>query len=146
VAALSNRGFTLRELARFDEALAALDRALQLEPDHVAALAHRGKVLSEMNRLEESFRDFRRVAELGGKPERAKPAHQIAHDREQQEWLAARGESGTARYLGGERLQGRAVDTRNEPAATQAWRASRPRIVVIDDLLTVKKLEKLLRY
>ena len=145
-AALNNRGFTLRELARFDEALESLDRALALQPDYVPALASRGKVLSEMNRLEESFGGFRRAAELVGKSERAKPAHQIAHDKERQDWLAAQGMSDTMRYLGGERLQTRAVDTRNEPAATQAWRASRPRIVVIDDLLTAEALEALRRY
>jgi tetratricopeptide (TPR) repeat protein len=146
VAALSNRGFTLRELARFDEALATLDRALQLQPDHVPALAHRGKVLSEMNRLEESFGGFRRAAELVGKSERTKPAHQIAHDKERQDWLAAQGMSDTMRYLGGERLQTRAVNAHNEPAVTRTWHVSHPRIVVIDDLLTAEALEALRRY
>jgi len=115
-AALSNRGFALRELSRFAEALQSLDRALEIEPDHVPALAVRGKVLSEMNRLEESFQDFRRTAELaygGDKPAHAKLVHQIAHDREQQQWLTAQGES--ARFIGGERLKGLAIDPRNEP-------------------------------
>jgi len=146
VAALSNRGFTLRALARFDEALTSLNRALALQPDHVAALAHRGMVLSEMNRLEESFRDFRQTADLAGQPAREKLPHQIAHDREQQEWLLARGETGKARYLGGERLESRAVNAHNEAAVTQAWRASDPKIVVIDDLLTAEALEGLRRY
>jgi len=146
VAALSNRGFTLRALARFDEALTSLNRALALQPDHVAALSHRGMVLSEMNRLEESFRDFRQAADLTGQPAREKLPHQIAHDREQQEWLLARGETDKARYLGGERLEGRAINAHNEPAVTQAWRASDPKIVVIDDLLTAEALEGLRRY
>jgi tetratricopeptide (TPR) repeat protein len=146
VAALSNRGFTLRALARFDEALTSLNRALALQPDHVAALAHRGMVLSEMNRLEESFQDFRKAADLAGQPVREKLPHQIAHDREQEEWLLARGETGKARYLGGERLEGRVVNAHNEPAVTQAWRASDPKIVVIDDLLTAEALEGLRRY
>src|SRR5207342_1266124 len=126
-AALSNRGFTLRELSRFDEALQSLDRALEIEPDHVAALAVRGKVLSEMNRLEESFRDFRRAAELaygGAKPAHSKLAHQIAHDREQQLWLAAQGES--ARFTGGERLKGLAVNPQNAAAVAKAWLGSDP--------------------
>ncbi len=146
-AALSNRGFTLRELSRFGEALQSLDRALAIEPDHVAALAVRGKVLSEMNRLEESFRDFRRAAELaygGDKPALAKLAHQIAHDREQRQWLTAQGE--TARFVGGERLKGLAVNPQNEPGVTQAWRKSDPKIVVIDNLLTQEALESLRRY
>jgi hypothetical protein len=142
VAALSNRGFTLRELARFEEALEVLNRAVALQPDYVPALAHRGKVLSEMNRLEESFRDFRQVAELSAKPASAKFPHQVVHDGEQQEWRAGQ----AARYFGGERLGGRAVNTHNEPAVTGKWRASNPRIVVIDDLLTPEALEELRRY
>ena len=145
VAALSNRGFVLRELARFDEGLKALNDALALQPDYVPALAHRAKVLSEMRRLEESFRDFRRVAELNAGPGRAKPAHQIAHNRERQEWLAARGEA-SFRYLGGDRLPGPAVNPHNEHQVTRAWRASDPRIVVIDDLLSAEALEALRRY
>jgi tetratricopeptide (TPR) repeat protein len=144
VAALSNRGFVLRELARFDEALEVLDRALRLQPDYAPALAHRGKVLSEMNRLEESFRDFRQVAELGAKPAPAELPHQVAHDREQQEWLST--QEKIARYLGGERLKGPAVNPHNEPAVTRDWRASDPRIVVIDDLLTAEALAGLRRY
>ena len=148
-AALSNRGFTLRELARFDEALENLDCALALQPDYVPALANRGKVLSEMNRLEESFHAFRQAAELayeGGKPASAKLPHQIAHDREQQEWLAAQGEAGKARFIGGERLASCAVNPQNQADVAQAWRASDPRIVVIDNLLTQEALESLRRY
>ena len=146
-AALSNRGFVLRELGRFDEAVRNLDRALAIEPDHVPALAVRGKVLSEMNRLEESFGDFRRAAELaygGAKPAHAKLAHQIAHDREQQLWLAAQGE--TARFTGGERLEGPAVNPQNAAAVAKAWAGSDPSLVVIDNLLTQEALSALRRY
>jgi tetratricopeptide (TPR) repeat protein len=144
VAALSNRGFVLRELARFDAALEALNRALALQPDYAPALAHRGKVLSEMNRLEESFQDFRQVAELSGQPVPASLPHQTTHDREQQEWRAAQEKPG--RYIGGERLNGRAVNPHNEPAVTSDWRASNPRIVVIDDLLSAEALQALRHY
>jgi tetratricopeptide (TPR) repeat protein len=146
-AAWNNRGFALRELARFDDALESLNRALALQPGYAPALANRGKVLSEMNRLEESFGDFRKVAELayaGDKPASAKLPHQIAHDREQQQWLAARGE--TARFIGGERLAGRAVNPQNQTGVAQAWQASDPRIVVIDNLLTPEALESLRLY
>jgi tetratricopeptide (TPR) repeat protein len=145
--ALSNRGFTLRELGRFDEALQSLDRALAIQPDHVAALAVRGKVLSEMNRLEESFRDFRRAAELAyaeEKPDEAKLPHQIVHDYEQMQWRAAHGE--TARFAGGERLNGPAVNPQNAAAVAKAWAESDPGLVVIDDLLTPQALEALRRY
>jgi len=149
VAALTNRGFALRELARFDEALENLDLALALQPDYAPALANRGKVLSEMNRLEESFAAFRRAAELaygGATPEKTKLAHQAQHDREQREWLAARGETDRARILGGERLAGRAVTAQNQADAAQAWLSSEPKIVVIDNLLTPEALESLRRY
>ena len=142
-AALSNRGFTLRALSRFDEALQSLNRALEIEPDHVPALAVRGKVLSEMNRLEESFRDFRRAAELaygGAKPVQAKLAHQITHDREQQQWRAAHGETG------GERLKGPAVNSQNAAAVAKAWAGSDPSLVVIDNLLTQEALDGLRRF
>jgi tetratricopeptide (TPR) repeat protein len=142
-AALSNRGFALRELRRFDEALHSLDRALQVEPDHVAALAVRGKVLSEMNRLEESFQDFRRAAKLaytGSKS--AQFPHQIAHDREQQEWLAA----GSGNSAAGMRLAGPAINPQNAAAVAQAWLSSDPNLVVIDNLLTPEALDNLRRY
>ncbi len=148
VAALSSRGFALRELARFDEALESLDRALAIEPHNVPALAVRGKLLSEMNRLEDGFRDFRQAGELayGDQPDHAKLPHQFAHDREQQQWLTARGEDAGARFIGGEKLAGPAINPQNTAEVTQAWRGSDPRIVVIDNLLTPEALEGLRRY
>ncbi|HEX4270298.1 MAG TPA: hypothetical protein VHZ32_02890, partial [Rhizomicrobium sp.] len=76
----------------------------------------------------------------------SKLAHQIRHDREQKDWLAAQGETGRARILGGERLAGRAINPQNAAAAAKAWLESDPRIVVIDDLLTPEALEGLRRY
>jgi len=145
VAALSNRGLALRDLARLEEALESLDRALVLQPDHVAALTHRGKVLSEMDRLEESFHSFRRVSELTlSSDDGTKLPHRIAHDREQLQWREARGETG--RFIGGEKLNGPAVNSHNRSSVTQAWLASHPRIVVVDDLLTPDSLSALRRY
>ena len=40
--ALSNRGNTLKELKRFEEALASYDRALTVRPDYAEALSNRG--------------------------------------------------------------------------------------------------------
>ena len=40
--ALSNRGITLQELKRFEEALASYDRALTVRPDYAEALYNRG--------------------------------------------------------------------------------------------------------
>ena len=147
--ALSNRGLTLRELARFDEALESVNRALTLQPDFVPALANRGKILSEMNRLEDSFQAFRRVAGLaygGTKPDAAKMAHQIAHDHEQQAWRDAQGKAASALEFGAARLNGPAINLQNQASAAQAWRNSDPKIVVIDNLLSVDALESLRRY
>ena len=44
--ALSNRGNTLHELKRFEEALASYDRALTLRPDYAEALSNRGDTLA----------------------------------------------------------------------------------------------------
>ena len=54
--ALSNRGNTLRELKRFEEALASYDRALAAQPDHAQALSNRGNILRELDRFEEAWR------------------------------------------------------------------------------------------
>jgi tetratricopeptide (TPR) repeat protein len=52
--ALSNRGLTLKELKRFEEALASYDRALTLRPDYGNALSNRGVALHELKRFEEA--------------------------------------------------------------------------------------------
>jgi tetratricopeptide (TPR) repeat protein len=150
-AALSNRGFTLRELARFDEALESLDRALAIEPDYAAAHAHRGKVLSEMNRLEESFQSFLRAGELAYGARAPGPdalAHEHRHEQEQQNWLAAAGETGEGplRILGGARLSARAINDFNSEVADKTWRESDPKIVVIDNLLSEEAVAELRRY
>ena len=43
--ALNNRGNTLHELKRFEEALASYDRALDVRPDYAEALSNRGNTL-----------------------------------------------------------------------------------------------------
>jgi tetratricopeptide (TPR) repeat protein len=150
-AALSNRGFTLRELARFDEALENLDQALAIEQDYAAAHAHRAKVLSEMNRLDESFQSFLRAGELAYGARAPGPdafAHENKHEQEQQNWLAAAGETGEGplRILGGARLSGRAVNDFNGEMADKAWRESDPKIVVIDNLLSDEAVAGLRRF
>jgi tetratricopeptide (TPR) repeat protein len=150
-AALSNRGFTLRGLERFDEALESLDRALALAPDFAAAHAHRGKVLSEMNRLDESFLSYLRAGELAYGARVPGPdafAHEQRHELEQQDWLAASGETGQGplRIVGGARLAARAVNAANSESADKAWRESNPNIVVIDNLLSEEAVAELHRY
>jgi len=48
--ALSNRATVLKDLFRFDEALQAIDRALEAAPNSVAALCNRGSILQFLDR------------------------------------------------------------------------------------------------
>jgi predicted O-linked N-acetylglucosamine transferase (SPINDLY family) len=67
-AAHNNRGNALKEMKRFDEALASYDRAIVLKPDNFDALNNRGVVLYELRRLEEALASYDRAIAL-------KPAH-----------------------------------------------------------------------
>src|SRR5262249_40070050 len=62
----------LKELKRFDEALADYDRTIALEPDHVEAFFNRGIVLGELKRHEAALASFDRAIALD-------PAHARAH-------------------------------------------------------------------
>ena len=59
--ALYNRGITLHELKRFEEALASYDRALTLRPDYAEALSNRGLTLHELKRFEEALASYDRA-------------------------------------------------------------------------------------
>ena len=62
--ALYNRGITLHELKRFEEALASYDRALTLRPDYAEALSNRGLTLHELKRFEEALASYDRALTL----------------------------------------------------------------------------------
>ncbi len=62
--ALSNRGVTLKELKRFEEALASYDRALTVRPDYAEALSNRGATLHELTRFEEALASYDRALTL----------------------------------------------------------------------------------
>ncbi len=62
--ALYNRGNTLHELQRFEEALASYDRALMVRPDYVEALVYRGNALHLLKRLEEALASYDRAAAI----------------------------------------------------------------------------------
>jgi tetratricopeptide (TPR) repeat protein len=55
---LYNRGVALRELKRFEEALASYDHALTLRPDYAEALLNRGSILYELKRFEEALANY----------------------------------------------------------------------------------------
>jgi tetratricopeptide (TPR) repeat protein len=52
---LSNRGATLHELGRFEEAVACYDRALTLLPDYAEAHSNRDNALNALKQFKEGF-------------------------------------------------------------------------------------------
>jgi hypothetical protein len=57
-AALYNRGNALAALGRYDEAIAAFDRALAATPDHAKAWNNRGRALQALNRHADAIASF----------------------------------------------------------------------------------------
>jgi hypothetical protein len=68
--ALSNRGNTLKELKRFEEALASYDRALTLRPDYAEAHNSLGVVLLQLGHLSQARAALEQAVELA--PRKAK--------------------------------------------------------------------------
>ena len=66
---LYNRGNALRDLKRFDDALASYDRALAIKPDYAEALNNRGVALQELKRFDDALASFDRA--LAIKPDYA---------------------------------------------------------------------------
>jgi predicted O-linked N-acetylglucosamine transferase (SPINDLY family) len=60
-AAYSNRGNTLLDLKRFDEALASFDQALAIQPDFADALNNRGNALQALQRHAEAVDSYDRA-------------------------------------------------------------------------------------
>jgi TolB-like protein/Tfp pilus assembly protein PilF len=61
---LGNRGLALRMAGRFDEALAALDRALQLSPNYAPALSAKTHLFAKLGRWDEAMEIVRRLQSL----------------------------------------------------------------------------------
>ncbi len=53
-----NRGNVLRDLRRFDAALASYDRALAIKPDYVEALQNRGGTLQDLKRFDDALKSY----------------------------------------------------------------------------------------
>ena len=60
-AALFNRGNTLVDLHRVDEALDSYDRAIALEPDYAEAMCGRGNALAQLDRMSDALQCFDRA-------------------------------------------------------------------------------------
>src|SRR5262249_3106303 len=62
--AFYNRGNSLRELMRFDQALADYDRGIALKADYAEAFHGRGIVLADLERYQEALADYDRAITL----------------------------------------------------------------------------------
>jgi len=60
----SNRGATLKELGRREEALRDYDQAIALDPTYAQAYSNRGLTLAELGRREEALRDYDQAVTL----------------------------------------------------------------------------------
>ena len=176
VIAIHNLGYVLRDLGQLDEAIHWFRRAVALHPAAPLAHRALAVALRDRGLISEAFAAFRRFAELalsgpGTRADRAIPAHRVKHDREQLDYLTDRGlpaavalrneTAGTSlpperfheRFValnhieGGERVEPLAVNLRDDRVAMERrWTESRPRIVVVDHLLSPRALEELRRF
>ena len=62
--AWGNRGLALRDLMRFEEALASFDQVLRLEPRNAVAFNCRGNVLRDMKNYDGAIENYSRAIEL----------------------------------------------------------------------------------
>jgi Flp pilus assembly protein TadD len=159
-ALLDNLGSALLVQGKTEEAIACYREALARSPDFAEAHFHLGAALSQNGRVAEGFGHYMRHAELvygQGTVAPAKspdPPHKVKHDNAQRDYLwggrAPRDAPNVADMfqLGdGRRLAGPAVNRNNCTSQfLNAWRESRPQMVVVDDFLTGAALEKLRIY
>jgi hypothetical protein len=155
-----NLGNVREEKGALDAAEDSYRRALRLAPDYAQACNHLGVVLSQKGKTFEAFESFTRGALLAYGPHAghrrsptAAPPHKVRHDREQRAYIDPSADPENAatteilRIEGGDRLDHPAVNRANDAGAVaSAWQASRPQVVVIDDLLTPEALERLRRF
>jgi tetratricopeptide (TPR) repeat protein len=64
VDSLANRGVSLRELGRPEEALVAYEQAIRLDPNHAKIYNNQGNVLHDLGRLEEALMAYEQAIRL----------------------------------------------------------------------------------
>jgi hypothetical protein len=147
---LHQRGLALAALGRSAEAESCFARVLQIKPDAETALFEQGAALAAQHRIADWFAAYHIFARHNASPWPAptKSPSKARHDAEQQAWLGGQGIVPDARLHieGGERLEGPAVNPANADNATRRWNENRPRVVVVDDLLTEEALAALRRF
>ncbi len=157
---LDNLGTALLGQGKTDEAIGCYRQALASQPDFAQAHNHLGVVLSENGHVAEGFEHYMRRAALvygtGKAPpaDKPDPPHKVKHDLAQRDYLWRGKAPADAAQVpdmfqlaDGSRVAGPAVDPANAtPALVEAWRGSRPQMVVIENFLTASALEKLRAY
>jgi hypothetical protein len=138
--------------------VSAFEQAIAVNPELAEAHYHLGSVLSENGRVAEGFAHLMKRAKLVHGPEdpprseKPEPAHKTKHDREQRDYLAAKGIGAgggpTPFHIGeGGRIDGFAVNPANVTAELiAAWRSAEPKLIVIENFLTPEALERLRAY
>jgi hypothetical protein len=157
---LDDLGCVFTAAGRIMEAIATYRQAVAAAPSFAPAHFHLGSLLSEHGDIAEGFAHFMRRAELTfangpAPPQDDPPPHRIKHDREQGEYLAARGKIAPGapsvpelfHLEDGARVFGPAVNPSNATAQViEKWRSTWPQHVVLDDFLTPDALERLRGY
>jgi tetratricopeptide (TPR) repeat protein len=143
-------GYAATVLGKFGDAVAAYRRALAIRPDFAEAHFQLGSILSENGEIAEGFAHFMRRAALvhgaGKTPAKPEPEHKLKHDREQRDYLLARGLDPDRFHLeSGERVEGSAINPAPSRLMEQ-WRGNHPQMVVIDDFLVPGALDRLRHY
>ena len=59
-----NKGLTLVELGKYQEALDAYNKALEIDPSNPIKWGKRGELLYELGRYQEALDDFNKVLEI----------------------------------------------------------------------------------
>lgn len=143
-ALMDNLGSALSIQGETEEAIACYRLALAQAPDFAHAHFHLGAVLSQNGRVAEGFEHYMRHAVLmhEGKSVSSAddPPFKKRHDAAQRDYIG----DGGFHLADGERLPGPAVNPGNAtPQLLEAWRRSRPQMVVVDGFLTQPALAKL---
>jgi tetratricopeptide (TPR) repeat protein len=139
----NNLGMARHKRGAMAQAEAAFREAIRLKPDYTEAQDNLGNLLLESRRTGEAFDCFMRRASQ----RQDWPLDGLAEHGTEQAVHRGRPVTGRIEIAGGARIAGPAVNPRNNIAEiSEAWRSSRPQLVVVDDLLTPDALEGLRRF
>lgn len=147
-----NLGTALEDKAELEEATAAYERACALDPALAPAQRALAQVLVERDLADQGFAEYRRYARRSRERRSSSvtgastPPRKQRHDSEQARYLQ---EEGAAELqIDESAYSGRPVLNPANDATTieSAWGSARPKIVVVDDLLTGDALKALRRF